>query len=105
MKTLIVAAALLAAASTAFAADGMPRTHQRQVRQQNRIEQGMRRGGLTSREGMRLERGHWRIQREIARAKADGRITKEERARIMRMQNRMNRRIWWQRHDGQRRPV
>ena len=105
MKTLIVAAALLVAASTAFAADGTPRAHQRQVRQQHRIEQGMRRCGLTPRDGLRLERGHMMIRREIARAKAHGRITKEERARIMRMQNRMNRRIWWQRHDGQRRPV
>jgi uncharacterized membrane protein YebE (DUF533 family) len=102
MKTLIVAIALLVTASSAFANTGAPKAHQRQVRQQHRIEQGMRRGGLTRRETMRLERGHTRIQREIGRAKADGRITKGERARIMRMQGRESRHIWRQRHDRQR---
>ena len=102
MKTLIVAAALLVTASAAFASTATPGAHQRQVRRQHRIEQGMRRGGLTSREGMRMERGHWRIQREIARARADGVVTKQERARIFRMQRMESRRIWMERHDHQR---
>jgi uncharacterized membrane protein YebE (DUF533 family) len=102
MKTLIVAAALLVTATTAFAEASTPRAHERQVRQQHRIEQGWRRGSLTPRETMRLERGHRMLRREIARAKADGVITRAERARIQRMQNRMNRRIWMERHDRQR---
>ena len=103
MKTLIVAAALLITASTAFAAT--PEAHRRQVRQEHRIEQGWRHGGLTQRETMRLQRGHWRIQREIARAKADGRITRKERARILRMQRMESQRIWMERHDRQRRAI
>ena len=101
MKTLIVAAVLLATASTAFAAT----PHQRQVRQQHRIEEGRRHGSLTLREGKRLQRGHRMIRREIARAKADGVITKAERVRIQRLQNRMSKRIWVQKHDRQRRAI
>ena len=97
-----LAAALLLTSSSAFAHDGTPRAHERQQRQRHRIEQGMRRGGLTPRETMRLERGHMRIGRAIARAKADGKITREEQAHIGRMQNMESRRIWRQRHDGQR---
>jgi uncharacterized membrane protein YebE (DUF533 family) len=105
MKTPVaaaLAAVLLLSASSAFAHAGTPRAHHRQQRQQHRIEQGMRRGGLTPRETMRLERGHMRIGRAIARAKADGRITRSERAHIARLQNMESRRIWRQRHDGQR---
>jgi uncharacterized membrane protein YebE (DUF533 family) len=102
MKTLIVAAALLVTASSAFANTKTSDAHQRQVRQQHRIEQGTRRGGLTPRETMRLERGHGRVQRAIARAKADGVVTKRERARIVRMQRMESRRIRSQRHDHQR---
>ena len=105
MKTLIVAAALLAAASTAFAATETPRAHHRQERQQHRIEQGRRHGSLTPRESMRLLRGHRMIRREIARAKADGVVTRAERARIQRLQNRMSRRIWVQKHDRQGRAI
>ena len=103
MKTLIVAAALLVTASSAFAAT--PQAHRRQVRQERRIEQGWRHGGLTPREAMRLQRAHWRIQREIARARADGRVTRRERARILRMQRMESRRIWMERHDRQRRGI
>ena len=97
-----LAAALPLASSGAFAEGAAtPRAHQRQQRQQHRIEQGMRRGNLTPREAMRLRRGRMNIRREIARAKADGVITRAERARIARMQNMESRRIWRQRHDRQ----
>ena len=105
MKTPFAAAlatALLLASSSAFAHDGAPRAHERQQRQQHRIEQGRRVGSLTPREAQRLRRGHRNIRREIARAKADGVITRAERARIARMQNMESRRIWRQRHDRQR---
>jgi len=97
-----LAAALLLTSSSAFAEDGTPRAHQRQQRQQHRIEQGMRRGDVTRREAQRLHRGHMNIRREIARAKADGVVTRAERARIARLQNIESRRIWRQRHDRQR---
>jgi uncharacterized membrane protein YebE (DUF533 family) len=94
----LAAAALLAAASTSSADT---RAHHRQIRQQHRIEQGMRSGRLTPRETMRLERGHLAIRRAILRARADGVVTARERARIARMQNMESRRIWRQKHDRQ----
>ena len=105
MKTPFAAAlatALLLTSSSAFALGGTPKAHQRQQRQQHRIEQGVRHGKLTMREAKRLRRGHLSIRREIARAKADGVITRAERARIARLQNMESRRIWRQRHDRQR---
>ena len=97
-----LAAALLLTSSSAFAHDATPQAKQRQQRQQHRIEQGMRRGNLTQREAKRLKRGHMNLRREIARAKADGVITRAERARIARLQNMQSRHIWRQRHDRQR---
>ena len=97
-----LAAALLLTSSSAFAHDATPRAQQRQQNQQHRIEQGMRRGHLTPREAKRLRRGHMSIRRAIARAKADGVITRAERARIARLQNMQSRHIFRQRHDRQR---
>ena len=93
-----LAAALRLASASAFAQAGAPQAHQRQQRQQHRIEQGRR----TPREAQRLRRSHMRIRREIARAKADGVVTRTERARIARLQNMESRRIWRQAHDRQR---
>ena len=104
MKTLFAAAlavSLLAAAAPSFANTATPRAHQRQVRQQERIAQGMRSGQLTPRETMRLERRHLAIRRAMVRAKADGVVTARERAHIARMQNGESRRIWRQKHDRQ----
>ena len=97
----LVTAALLAVSSASFAETATPRAHHRQVRQQERIAQGMRSGSLTPREAMRLERGHLQVRRAIVRAQADGVVTARERARIARLQNVESRRIWRQKHDRQ----
>jgi len=74
---------------------------QRQVRQQNRIYQGVRSRQLTRREFRRLEREEYHIQRDKQRLKSDGNFTPRERARIQRELNRASRDIYRQKHDIQ----
>ena len=76
---------------------------QRQVRQEQRIQQGLRQGDFTRREYHALEAEQARIRELERRARADGRIDPYEAARIRRAQNEASRHIYQERHDGDRR--
>ena len=66
----------------AMAQSSTPNMYERNVYQQQRIEQGLRDGSLTVQEAANLERGQSRIDRMESRAAADGRVSDAERARI-----------------------
>ena len=74
---------------------------QRNVNQQERIEQGIRSGDLTNREVSRLEQGQARNSRLEARAGADGRIDRNEQRHIQGADHRQSRQIYGERHDDQ----
>ena len=74
---------------------------QRNINQQQRIENGLKSGALTTREAGRLERGEARIDRKEARAGRNGNVSAGEQARIQSAQNRESRRIYRQKHDAQ----
>jgi hypothetical protein len=74
---------------------------QRQVRQQNRIYQGVNSGALTRGEFRRLEREQYHIQRDKQTAWSDGEITRRERARLNRELNHASRDIYREKHDKQ----
>ena len=76
-------------------------TIQRDVNQQNRIEQGLQSGQLNTREAARLEREEARVERDQARAMKDGVLTPAEKARLNREQNRVSRDIYREKHDAQ----
>lgn len=97
------AAAMLAAFTlSAFAqAPNTSRIDQRQAKQQERIDQGVKSGQITPREAARLEKGQQRVEKMEAKATADGRLTPKERAAIERAQDRQNRQIARQKHDRQ----
>jgi hypothetical protein len=76
---------------------------QRNVNQQKRIEQGVQSGQLTKQETARLERGEAHIDRQEARAGANGHVSAGEQARIQRSENRESRSIYRQKHDAQTR--
>src|ERR671936_2494110 len=76
-------------------------TVQRDVNQQQRIEQGLKSGQLTTREAARLEREDSRVERDQARALQDGKLTPAEKARLAREQNRVSRDIYREKHDAQ----
>jgi hypothetical protein len=76
-----------------------PRYHQREWRQEARIEQGIASGRLTPWETRALGREQARISHMEARMSADGRLSPRERLILEREQNRANRHIWQLKHN------
>lgn len=68
-----------------------------------RIAQGVRNGSLTRGEAMRLRLQNARVNRYERRAASDGVITPREQRRERMMERRLNRQIFIQKHDFQRR--
>lgn len=100
-KLLAISSVLLATGGTAYAQADTPVIDQRQMNQEQRIDQGVESGQLNPREAKRLERQQNRIDRMENRAKADGVVTARERARISAAQNRASRNIAREKHDRQ----
>lgn len=73
---------------------------QRNITQQQRIEQGVQSGQLTNRETARLERGQAHDNRVQARAAHNGRVGAAEQHRIQVAENHQNRRIWRKKHNA-----
>ena len=98
-------AATVAIACVSFAATAgntaTPRVDQREANQQARIDAGVASGQLTARETNRLDKQQTHIAKVEAKDKADGTVTKAERAQLHRMQNRASRDIYVQKHDRQ----
>jgi len=72
---------------------------QRNVNQEKRIEQGVQSGALTNKEAARLEGGQARVDRQEARAGADGHVSAGEERRIQQSENRQNRQIYKKKHN------
>ena len=66
---------------------------QRDVNQQQRIEQGLKNGSLNTREASKLEAGESRIDKMESNAEKDGKLSPAEKARIQRAQNQESRNI------------
>jgi Skp family chaperone for outer membrane proteins len=78
-----------------------PGIDKRQANQQQRIDQGVKSGELTSKEAARLEKGQERVQKMEDKAKADGKVTPKERARLQKAENTQSRHIAREKHDRQ----
>jgi hypothetical protein len=76
---------------------------QRNVNQQQRIENGVKNGSLTNHEVSKLERGQAHVDRREAVAGADGHVGKFEQRSVQRSENRQSGRIFRQKHDAQTR--
>ena len=79
-------------ASGAYAQSAASET-QRDVNQQQRIEQGLKSGSLSTGEAARLEKGEARIDRMEANSLKDGNLSAAEKARIQNAQNQESRAI------------
>jgi hypothetical protein len=100
MKNAIILCALLVVGSAlASAQTATPHVTKRQLKQQARIEQGLKSGELTAGEAKRLELQQGKIQADKAKAKSDGVVTPAERAKLAREQNRASRRIYRLKHN------
>ena len=85
--TLIAAAIGTLFSAAAFAQQG---TVQRDVNQQNRIEQGLQNGSLTTKEASTLEREESRVDKNQARDLRNGNLSATEKARLQKEQNRVS---------------
>ena len=106
IKSFVVAAAVAALASAAHAQTqdpaATPGIDKRQEVQQKRIDKGIQSGQLNTREAGRLERHQAHIANMESKAKADGTVTKNERARLHHAQDQESRRIHREKHDRQK---
>ncbi len=98
MKLKLTAITAVLFCGSAFAQTG---TLQRDVNQQERIEQGLKSGQLTTREAARLEREESKVERDQARALRDGTLSPAEKSRLAREQNKVSRDIYREKHDAQ----
>jgi hypothetical protein len=96
--SVVTAALTLGFCGAAFAQAG---TVQRDVNQQQRIEQGLQSGQLNTREAARLENEEARVERDQSRAMKDGKLTPQEKQRLSREQNQVSRDIYREKHDAQ----
>jgi hypothetical protein len=81
---------------------GTRRIDRREALQRGRIVEGRRSGQLTRREIARLNAGQRQVHRMERRAEADGFVTRGERRRIERIQDRESRAIRRLKHNGRR---
>ena len=87
MKATIIAGAVAGLFSLAAVAQTTGSEVQRDVNQQQRIEQGLKNGSLTTKEASKLERGESRIDKMESNAEKNGKLSPAEKARIQRAQN------------------
>jgi hypothetical protein len=73
---------------------------QRNVNQQQRIQNGMDNGSLTNREAGSLERGQGHVNGKEANAAANGHVSAREQGRIQRSANRQSGRIYRKKHNA-----
>jgi len=99
-RTAIVVA-LSALCATAASAQTTGGTVQRDVNQQERIEQGLQSGALNTREAAKLENQETKVEKMQANALKDGSLSPAEEARLDKAQNQVSRDIYRQKHDAQ----
>lgn len=98
IASLTVFATLFSAG--AFAQDTAD-TVQRNINQQQRIEEGLQSGALNTKEAARLERQEAAVEHMQARALRDGSLSEAEAQRLDRAQDKVSRDIYREKHDAQ----
>lgn len=96
-STIILAAAAVYAGPT-----DDPIVQKREQNQEKRIEQGVKSGELTPREARKLEAQQAKIKQDETRMKSDGKLTKAERAKLTREQNRSSKNIYRKKHNNRK---
>ena len=92
--------AFISIAIAGFSQTKTPVIRHRRVDQQKRIANGVKNDELTKRETVKLEGREAKIQHDKRTAKSDGVVTRSERKKLRREQNRTSRAIYRQKHDA-----
>jgi hypothetical protein len=93
LRATMTAAAVASLFSLAATAQTTGSEVQRDVNQQQRIEQGLQNGSLNTREASKLESEQSRINQMQSNAEKNGNLSPQEKARIQRAQNQESRDI------------
>jgi hypothetical protein len=103
LSTALLGSLAFAQTPTAPAAVAPAVTHEaeRDVKQQQRIEQGLQSGQLSTHEAARLEHDEAKVDTAQANALKDGKLTRAERKHIGAMQDRTSGAIAAEKHDAQ----
>jgi regulatory protein YycI of two-component signal transduction system YycFG len=99
--SLFAASAFAQTATTTSPAPAVSTEVKRDVKQQERIEQGLKSGELNTREAAKLEKEESKVDKTEAAALKDGKLNKNERRRINKMQDKVSSDIAAQKHDAQ----
>jgi len=102
-QTLLIAAGLAAAAVSGLAAaqtGAIQQDVQRDANQQQRIENGLKSGALTTREASSLEKQTAKVDRMEANATRNGNVSPQEQAKIQRAENHVSQDISRDTHNG-----
>lgn len=97
---VLITSILLATSAGAFAQTSTAGSVQRDVNQQERIEQGLKSGQLTTKEAGKLEREESHVDKLQSQALKDGKLTPAEKARLDAAQNKTSRDIAAAKHNG-----
>ena len=100
MKRNLIVSALLIGASLGAFAQTAASTVQRDVKQEQRIENGLQNGSLTSREAGLLERDEAKVDRLQAKSMKDGKLSTSERTELKAAQDKASRDIHTATHNG-----
>ena len=93
-----------ALSAPAFAGTKDPRVNEHQLRQHERIAQGVKSGELTHAEAKDLRGDQKGIRKEERQFKSDGKLTKNERQELHQDQGAASKEIYQEKHDAQERP-
>ncbi|HVP89571.1 MAG TPA: hypothetical protein VMU79_15985 [Casimicrobiaceae bacterium] len=96
--SVAVAVAMLFAGAAVAQTTGS--TVQRDVNQQNRIEQGLQSGELTTHEAGQLERQEATLEKMQSNALKDGSLSPAEKARLQRAQNKVSSDVYRDKHNA-----
>jgi len=99
-RNLLVTALLSTAAFAASAQTGAASTTQRDVNQEQRIENGLQDGSITTRENAQLQREEAHVDHMQARDMKDGSLSVAEKAKLTAAQNKVSRDIGQARTNG-----
>ncbi len=100
MQRTLIALALGTLVSIGAHAQSAATETQRDTNQQQRIEQGLKSGQLTTKEAGQLERGEQRIDRTQAHDMKNGPLTAQEKAQIQHEQNRVSHGVYADKHNA-----
>jgi hypothetical protein len=101
LATKTVVAAISAALTSGYGyAQGTTATVERDAKQQQRIEQGLQRGQLTTKEAASLEKQETKVETMQKNALKDGTLTPAEQARLDKAQNKVSADIYRDKHNA-----